>query len=88
VLEILSDIRDPLDELESEEVREAQKQALQRFDEIQSRLDEIETKLRKARSTGERDQLKAVRDPALLPFIRRFEECPFPYAPCPYLGTE
>ncbi len=63
VLEILSDIRDPLDDLESEEVQAARELAEKRFGEIQCRLNEIETKLRKARSKIERDDLKEVRVP-------------------------
>ncbi len=63
VLEILSDIRDPLDDLESEEVQAARELAEKRFGEIQCRLNEIETKLRKAKSKIERDDLKEVRVP-------------------------
>lgn len=66
VLEILSDIRDPLDDLESEEVQAARELAEKRFGEIQCRLNEIEAKLRKAKSKIERDDLKEVRVPLTL----------------------
>lgn len=68
-MEILSDIRDPLDDLESAEVKEAQAESIKRYEQIQDLLENIERDLKKAKTKSERDKLKEVQ--ALVKWINR-----------------